>query len=109
MSLASQAGFNGDVNPQLALWATDIPPALRASPANIRGHPTTKYTSKPIHDTPKCVVMYHPYENEGAKHQARPPVGSLVKMSAGYLTHPLTRMVLTSLLLLRVLADRFAN
>jgi hypothetical protein len=38
--------FNWRRDPQLALWATDIPPALRASPANIRSDPTVELTGR---------------------------------------------------------------
>jgi hypothetical protein len=45
MSRASRACFLGDVNPQLALWATDIAPAMRAS-ANMQSDPTAELTRR---------------------------------------------------------------
>jgi hypothetical protein len=36
----------GDLNPQLALWATDMPPAMRAFSNIIRSDPTSELTRR---------------------------------------------------------------
>ena len=45
-----ELGFDRRVYPQLALWATDMPPAMRAF-ANVQSNRTTNYPSKVHHNT----------------------------------------------------------